>query len=257
MLSEKSVRDYYSILRRFGNWLAKTKRIVVEALSDLDFPAKDKDPVVDRRPLSTDEFRQLIEYVKTAAVPSDRRFAKWLPVDRMMLYWAAVMTAFRKSELRKLKTGYFNFAVEPATVMIPGKSAKSGWKATIPLPPDFVGALKVYFEGKDADEQAFPMASDLVVQQRYYDDLDGAGINRQSADGQIVDFHALRCTAITWWLTENCLSVKEVQFMARLSTVNLVSRYSRNFKPQHQHLIEGSAKVVPDNLEKFLRKAAS
>jgi hypothetical protein len=47
---------------------------------------------------------------------------------------------------------------------------------------------------------------------------------------EVVDFHTLRSTAITWWLDVDGLSPKRVQILARLKMLGLVASYSRNLR---------------------------
>ena len=61
-------------------------------------------------------------------------------------------------------------------------------------------------------------------------DPTGAGIPWKLETSEVVDFHTLRSTAITWWPDVDGLSPKKVQVLARLKALALVQRYSRNYK---------------------------
>jgi hypothetical protein len=74
--------------------------------------------------------------------------------------------------------------------------------------------------------------------------LEGAGIPWQLPGGEVVDFHTLRSTCITWWLIHDRLTPKEVQVLARLKTLALVQNYSRNFRIEDFGWLNDGPKLV-------------
>ena len=75
-------------------------------------------------------------------------------------------------------------------------------------------------------------------------DLEGAGIEWRLPTGEVIDFHTLRSTAITWWLDEDGLPPKRAQVLARLKTLALVYRYSRNLRLEDFSWLEKGPKLV-------------
>ena len=87
-------------------------------------------------------------------------------------------------------------------------------------------------------------------------DLTGAGIPWQLPTGEVVDFHTLRSTAITWWLDVHGLWPKRVQVLARLKTLALVARYSRNLRLEDFGWLNRGPKLIV-NARTTRRRAAS
>jgi integrase len=91
--------------------------------------------------------------------------------------------------------------------------------------------LKKYVADLEPADKVFPFpgtsGSTVDMLRR---DLDGAGISWKQPGGEIVDFHTLRSTAITWWLDEEGLRPERVQVLARLKSLAMVQNYSRNLR---------------------------
>ena len=81
-----------------------------------------------------------------------------------------------------------------------------------------------------------------------YRDLDAAGIVREHTNGDLVDFHTLRSTAIMWWLKYNGLRLLDVQYRARLKTLSLVQEYVDNYVPNYHELIANTPRVIDPEL---------
>lgn len=89
----------------------------------------------------------------------------------------------------------------------------------------------------------FPATSRSVIDM-YRRDLTAAGIEWNLPTGERVDFHTLRSTAITWWLDVDGLNQKRVQILARLKTLALVAKYSRNLRLEEFGWLNKGPKLV-------------
>lgn len=99
--------------------------------------------------------------------------------------------------------------------------------------------------GLEPNDPVFPLpATSGSIVDMLRRDLKGAGIPWKLATGEVVDFHTLRSTAITWWLDVDGLSPKRVQVLARLKTLALVQRYSRNLRIEDFGWLEQGPKLV-------------
>lgn len=245
LLSQKSRREYFLAMKAFCNWMVVNKRSPSNPIIDVNPPSAKGDPIHNRRPMSVADFTKLTDYLRTA--PLRRRngyVCTWTPHDRLMTYWMAVMTGFRARELKSLTYASLNFEVSPATATVKGHIAKNGEKATIPLDADLTVALREYCCEKQPTDALFNMPSLNSVTAWFYRDLDAAGIRRRFDDGSLIDFHALRSTAICWWLTINEMNLKKVQFMARLKTLALVEQYSKGYQPEHSEVLGNGPKLL-------------
>jgi integrase len=107
-------------------------------------------------------------------------------------------------------------------------------KGMVPIPSDLAKALRKHSVHLGADDPVFclPTTSGSIVDM-LRKDLEGAGIPWRLPGGEVIDFHTLRSTAITWWLTEDGLLPRVVQHLARLRSLPMVQNYSRNFNMEN------------------------
>jgi integrase len=167
--------------------------------------------------------------------------SRWTAADRRIIYWTAVKTAFRQSELRSLRKANFHLDETPASIGLKARDAKNRTEGEVPIPRALADALKLYVADLEPNDKVFPLpetSGSIVDMMRR--DLKGAGIPWKLTTGEVVDFHTLRSTAISWWLDVDKLSPKRVQTLARLKTLALVYKYSRKWRiGDHDWLDEG------------------
>ena len=114
-----------------------------------------------------------------------------------------------------------------------------------PIPSDLARALATYMAYLQPNDQVFLLPTTSVsIVDAMRRDLKGPGIPSKLPTGEIVDFHTLRSTAITWGLDEDRLSQKRVQVLARLKTQALVYKYSRNWRLEDFSWLESDPKLV-------------
>jgi integrase len=151
--------------------------------------------------------------------------------DRKIVYWVAVKTGYRESELKALRKANLFLDEKPAVVSLKARHTKNKTEGEVPIPADLAKALKKYVAHLAPSDLVFPFPSTSgSIVDMFRRDLAGAGVQWKLTTGEIIDFHALRCTAITWWLDVDGLSPKRVQVLARLKTLALVQNYSRNLR---------------------------
>lgn len=247
-ISQKSRREYVFALKSFFEWMVDEGKAVANPLRKLEAPSAKGDPVRKRRPLSIDDVAQLTRYLSTAPDRYPNQRFDSTPMDRLMVYWAAVMTGFRMSELRSLTRAHIDFDMDPMRVTVEGWIAKNGQKATIPVAKDFGIALQRYSAHLHPNAPLLRMPCDSCVLAGFHRDLDAAGVRRRFDNGAVIDFHTLRSTAIFWWVTQNKLHLLDVQQMARLKTLTLVQDYVDDYAPDFKEMVRNAPRVVDPNL---------
>ena len=206
-------RHYLVAVKDFAKWMKKSKRATENPLADLPVPRMYEDPEIERVPLTVAEFQKLTAYLDTF-IKYRRQVAGWAASDRKLLYWTAVKTAFRKSELASLRVSNLRLDAEPPCVEIKARNAKNRTAAAVPIPDDLAIALAEHVKGMDLTDKVFgfPSASGSVVTMLRRD-LKGAGVAVNLGEREVRDFHTLRTTAITWWLVVDRVVPKEVQLL--------------------------------------------
>jgi site-specific recombinase XerD len=231
-LSVASRRHYLVAIKDFCKWGARTGRATKNQLADLKPPGQYECPEVERVPLSVKQFQALSHYLDTFERYKGQQ-ASWTAYDRLLIYWTAVKTAYRKTEMSTLRVRNLHFDTKPPCISIRAGDAKTKAAGEVPIPADLAAALQRYVRNRDDDEWVFrfPATSRSVVRM-FRRDLTGAGIkwNFGEDDPRTIDFHTTRATAITWWLDVDGLTPKRVQILARLKTLALVAKYSRNLR---------------------------
>ena len=248
-ISQKTKREYIFAIKAFGNWMVKKRGALSNPFNDLQAPSAKGDPVRNRRPMRIAEFSKLAEYLRNAPSKYAKQQLDWSPVDRLMIYWTAVMTGFRASELRSLNRASVNFDTNPILFTVEGWAAKNRLKATVPVKNvEFIKELKEYTLHLLPGEPLLPMPAQGTVTRNLYRDMDAAGVQRQFGGGNVIDFHTLRSTAMYWWLTRDYLDLVQVQERTRLNTLSLVQEYIKNHVPEYADLMASAEKRRAENL---------
>lgn len=226
----RTVEYYLTSIGDFCKWMVRSKRAKSDPMKGVIKPSGQKSVSYERRPLTVAEFQKIMAYMDTFERYPDQE-AEWSAHDRKMIYWTAVSTGYRLNELRTMRRANLFLDEKPATIDIKAKNAKNRTEGSVPIPSDLAASLRDYTSCMHPASAVFPLPSGRKTVSRYFKlDLDGAGINRIWETGEVVDFHALRTTAISWWLDVYGLSQKRVQILARLKTLRLVEQYSRKLR---------------------------
>ncbi len=179
-----------------------------------------EDPRHDRRTLSVDELRRLIEAAQAGAP-----FKSMTGPMRALCYRLAVASGLRYSEIGSIKPESFDWESCPASVTVKAAYAKNGQTATLPIPDDLAIDLHAYLADKPLGKPIFPLPHDkgaAMVQT----DLGAAKIPYEDASGRFFDFHSLRCELAT--LADAAgVSPRVVPKMMRHSKLEMTGRYTR------------------------------
>jgi integrase len=232
-MSDAGCNHYLQAIKQFARWMERTGRIDRSPLAGMKQIRTKRPEVRQRRPMTVAEFQKLNQALLDLGAAGGRykhQRARWLAEDRRMLYLTAVATAFRLNELRQLRVEDLRLDLEPASVVLKPEYSKNGQGGEVPIPADVADALRGYTATKLPAAPVFTIpTSAYSVPTMFRRDLEQADVEAETGQGRL-DFHALRHTAITWWLDEYELNPKKVQVLARLSSLALVMNYSRRFR---------------------------
>ncbi len=186
--SAASINHHLRAAKAFCGWAVKSRRLSENPLRYVELLNAAADRRLERRDFSTDEIRRLL-----IATEAGQKHHGLTGHERKLVYWLAVETGLRYSEIRSLTRASFDFASDPATVTILAKDAKNGQDDTLALRPRLVAALKIHMELLSPTSQVFRLwngkgAAMIQV------DLKAAGIPYKDENGRVGDFHALRHT---------------------------------------------------------------
>jgi integrase len=217
--SHQTLNHYRGVVRSFSRWCWKSHRTREDALRDVKGYNVKEDRRHDRRTLSLDELRRLIDAAEHG--PAVRRVPG--PV-RALVYRLAVATGLRYSEIGSITPESFNW--ETPSVTVAAAYTKNGDPATLPLPRELADDLAAYVATLAPGVQVFPLPRYADGARVLLIDLKAAGIPYQDASGLFFDFHALRCQTAT--LADQAgVSPRVVQKLMRHSTLELTGRYTR------------------------------
>jgi len=241
-ISAASFNYYLRDARSFFRWMVRDRRCHENPLAHLQGVNAGADKRHERRALSVDELRWLLE--TTAAGPEQHGMSG---EARATLYRLAVETGLRASELRSLTRASFHVEGDEPAVTIAAAYAKNRRQDTLPLRADTAAALVAYLAGKMPTAAAFTMPDRDKVIDMFKADLAAARTAwiaaAQTAQergereggtflayiddaGRYADFHALRHTFISN-LASGGVHPKTAQRLARHSTITLtMDRYT-------------------------------
>lgn len=238
-------RAYIIAMKDFGDEMTRIGVAKENPFKHVQAPGQYENPERERQPLTVAQFRTLMKYLD-GFVRYKGQHSRWTAYDRKMIYWTAVKTAYRQSELRALRKANLYLDGEPPVISLKARHTKNKTDGEVPIPNDLARALKRYVAKLDPIDPVFPLpvtSGSIVDMMRR--DLTAAGIPWKLPTGEVVDFHTLRSTAITWWLDVDGLSPKRVQVLARLKTLALVQRYSRNLRIEEFEWLNKGPKLIP------------
>ena len=241
-LSIQTVNFYLQAVKQFAKWMVSNRRASESPLDHLKSQNVRTDRRHDRRALSVEELRSLLESTRLGV----SRFGM-TGTQRAVLYRLAVESGLRANELQSLTVGSFNLDTQPPTVTVKAGYSKRRREDVLPLRPNMVEDLKLLFGRKRPQTAAFslPRGDKMVHMMRA--DLTSArdawvanglseaerAARRESSylsyrdeAGLVADFHSLRHSFISN-LARSGVHPKLAQSLARHSDINLtLSRYS-------------------------------
>jgi integrase len=232
--SLQTCNHHRNAIKSFVKWLHDTHRIRENILRGVAGYNVKEDPRHERRTVSLDELRRLIEAARIG-----EPFKSMTGPMRSLCYRLAVASGLRYSEIGSIVPESFDWQSSPATVTIRAAYAKNGQTATLPLPDDLAPDLAAYVADRPTGRPIFPLPHDkgAAMVRR---DLEAAGIPYRDAAGRVFDFHSLRCELAT--LADAAgVSPRVVQRLMRHSKLEMTGRYTR---PRAVD-IEAAASMLP------------
>jgi integrase len=222
-----TTNQYAMHLKVFGNWLVRPgRRLAANPFLDLEAGNESADRRHDRRELTAEELRHLLEVTRA----SGRVFRGLDGEARFVLYATACATGFRAGGLAGLTPECFDLDGRTPTVTLPVRSDKSRRGKLQPLPGDVAELLRGWLAGKPAGQPVWPgkWASQRSAALMLRRDLNAAGIPFviRGPDGPLyADFHALRHTYLTLGGRAG-IDLRTLQELAGHSTADLTERYT-------------------------------
>lgn len=242
-LSLQTCNHLLAAVKQFAKWLWRDGRAADNPLAHLSGFNVRLDRRHDRRALSVDETRWLLDTTRSGP----ERFGVSGP-ERRLLYKLAVETALRRGELASLTRASFTFGEEP-TVAVEAAYSKHRKRDVLPLRPDTAAELQGFLTAKLPDAPAFRLPdkpavmlrADLQAAREAWlqdaptpDQSESRGASGDflaycDSSGRYLDFHALRHSAATL-LAATGAHPKTLQTLLRHSDVRLtLGVYAHSF----------------------------
>lgn len=199
-LSTSTRRSYAIAMKDFTSWIAKKLKIA-DPLNDLELPGQYTDVEYERSPLTVKEFQKLMAYLDTFERYPHQK-ARWTTRDRKLIYWTAVRSAYRETEMKKFRKWNFYLDETPPVIGLKARDNKNKARGEVPIPTDLALALKKYVADLGPTDLVFPFpqtSGSIVDMLRR--DLEGAGIDWKRPNGEVIDYHSFRPTCICWCST--------------------------------------------------------
>jgi integrase len=227
-ISAQTFNHYLTNLKVFCNWMVQNHRasespVLLQGLNVRT------DRRHDRRALSLDEIRRLLETTET----QPDRFGM-TGCQRAMLYKLTIESGLRRNELKTLTVASFD--LDRLTVKVKAGYSKHRREDELPLRLDTAIRLRGFLAGKLPGVQAFNVPKRTAEMIRA--DLEAAGIAYVDESGRYADFHSLRHDTGTFLAASGVLPKVEQTFM-RHSDINLtMSRYTHTQTGQGAQAVE-------------------
>ncbi|MCY2954824.1 MAG: tyrosine-type recombinase/integrase [Planctomycetota bacterium] len=264
-LSAQTFNFYLQAVKQFSRWMVQDGRATESALAHLRGLNVRTDRRHDRRALSADELRWLLDTTEHGP----ERFGMSGPA-RAMLYGLAVGSGLRAGELRSLTRSSFRLEGAEPAVVVAAAYSKHRRQDVQPIRPDLAALLKTHLAGKMPNALAFNVPGRTDVSRMFQADLadarrawlqsrrmpastprtaqdasEGEGdtfLAYIDAAGRYADFHSLRHSFITA-LVMGGVNPKEAQSLARHSVITLtMDRYTH----QYAGNLTAALSVLPD-----------
>jgi integrase len=218
---------YLNSMKAFARWMVNDRRMADNPLIHISRGNVNLDRRHDRRPLSLEEIRLVIQ----TALQSNKTFRELTGPCRATLYAVACVTGFRASELAELCPSSFDLDGTPPTATLPATATKNDRTATQPLPLNLVETLRDFLAAKPAEERLWPGTWHADAAEMLRIDLDAAGIPyvTDGPDGPLfADFHGFGRHGYVAMLDQSGATLKEAMQLARHSDPKLTAaRYGR------------------------------
>lgn len=273
-LSAQTYNHYLKAIKTFTRWLVLDRRTPFDPLMHLARLNVNVDRRHDRRALSEEEFRRLVE-----AARSGKRIEGISGPDRAILYVLATWTGFRRGEIGSLTLRSLRLDDEPPTATVAACFSKHRREDTQVLHPELVRLLKDWLTTKKflkPDRPMFPISGrvpggidrkthkmierDLMAardkwlkeaeenEEEYKERLKSDFLCYCDQAGLYADFHSFRHLFITN-LERAGISPKMAQVLARHSDIRLTLNVYTHVELRDQTAAIGALPGPPGNKE--------
>ena len=237
-VSAQTFNFYLAAVKQFAKWMKADRRAGDDALAGLKGLNVRTDRRHDRRALTADKLRRLINETRRQGV------VRWNvdATERATLYWLASETGLRAGEARSLTPASFDLDANVPTVTVAAAYSKRRRDDVLPLRADLVQEFRRHLGDRPPDAPAFNVPPRQHVAEVFRADVEAAGLPYKDASDKVADFHSLRHTFITN-LANGGVHPSIAQALARHSTITLtMDRYT------HRHAGDETAAidVLPD-----------
>ncbi|MCP4257267.1 MAG: site-specific integrase [Planctomycetes bacterium] len=211
-LSYRRSNAYLKSTKAFCKWMVECSYVSHSPLNHLKTLNVELDRRRQRRALTTDELRRLLE----ATISSEELFGM-TGAERCLLYYTATQLGLRANEIRTLKVESFD--LDDLTVTVEAGNSKRRTEDILPIRQHLGVRLKEFFKSKLPTTKAFGGTYQYLTDKTALmlkADLAKAKIDYVDSAGKVCDFHSLRGTFITA-LDKTDASLKERMTLARHS----------------------------------------
>lgn len=202
--SARTRNSYRQAAVGFVAWLVSKGRLPTNPL--MNTSKADGQRCRVRRALSVADLRTLLDTTRQTSP------------ERALLYFTAVCTGLRRSELAALRVRHLHLEGGVPHVTLEGRYTKNRKDAVLPLPTSLANQLHIHCHGKPPTEAVFRVPQNTGAVMRK--DLQAAGLPDIDAAGKVFDFHSLRGCCATLLAMAN-VHPKVMQGMMRHSTPTL------------------------------------
>lgn len=243
-ISIQTFNYYLGAIKAFCRWMVRDGRATRSPVAHLQKLNAQADCRRQRRALSHDELRWLLDCTESQPVRGG------IPGgDRALLYRLACETGLRLAEIRSLTRESFDLSADPSIVTVAAAYSKRRREDTLPLRPATARSLERIVQRSRKGGHIFALSAPTRMAGVLRADLSAAReawilkaespeqrsqrlesdfLRDVDAKGHVVDFHALRHTFITNLATGG-VHPKTAQVLARHSTITLtMDRYSHS-----------------------------
>jgi integrase len=215
-ISNQTFNFYLQAIRQFCRWMVNDRRATDNPLTGTTGLNVRLDRRHDRRALTEEEARALLEATRGGPVRAGLDGGA-----RALAYQLAMETGLRERELLSLTPS----SIQGTIVAVEAAYSKHRRADRLPLRPAMAAAMQQYSSGLPAGSHLFPI-SKYQARRMLQADLKAAGIPYRDEAGKYADWHALRHSFISF-LVEADVHPRVAQLLARHSTITLtMDRYS-------------------------------
>lgn len=220
-IGHRTNNHYVQAIDAFGRWLVSSKRTNANPVAGLKRLNSEVDVRRKRRALTPDEFAKLIQSARS----STKSIQCFDGETRSRIYMLSYLTGLRRGELASLTPQSFNLDGNPATLTVEAACSKHRRTDVLPLHPELVSMLREWLAELSPNEPMFPKLKNRRTWLMVKRDLEGAGIEYETADG-VADFHAAGRHSYITELMRNGATLPEAKELARHSDVKMTMRYT-------------------------------